>query len=258
MVRVHAVPAFRDNYIWLMVGAGGPPPVVLVDPGDAAPIIEALRHQDLSPTALFITHHHGDHIGGIDALCARYPLEVYGPACERIPHLTHALRQGDRVALPGLPEFAVLDVPGHTAGHIAYSAAGLLFCGDTLFAGGCGRLFEGTAAQLYASLTALASLPDDTFAYCAHEYTLSNLRFALAVEPHNERLQARYQHVLAMRQRGEATVPSTMGLEKETNPFLRCHIPAVAAAASHHAGRPVQPGVETFATLRGWKDNWNG
>src|SRR3569832_923443 len=143
MVRVHAVPAIRDNYIWLMVGPGG-----------AAPIIEALLHQDLSPTALFFTHHHGDHIGGIDALCARYPLEVYGPACERIPHLTHALRQGDRVALPGLPEFAVLDVPGLSVGFFVFCVVGLFFCGVFLFVGGCGWFFEGTAAQLYASLTA--------------------------------------------------------------------------------------------------------
>lgn len=257
MVRVHIVLAFRDNYIWLLVGTCAPPPVILVDPGDAAPVIEALHQHNLRPTALFITHHHGDHIGGVDALCARYSLDVYGPAGERIPYLTRPLRQGDRVTIPGLPAFSVLDVPGHTAGHIAYAAEGLLFCGDTLFAGGCGRLFEGTAAQLYGSLSALASLPDDIFIYCAHEYTLSNLRFALLVEPGNERLQARYQNAQILRQRREPTVPSTMRLEKETNPFLRCHIPAVAAAASRHAGRPVQPGLETFATLRGWKDNWN-
>src|SRR3569623_1948277 len=200
MIDVHAIPAFRDNYIWLLVGEGTPPPVVIVDPGDAAPVIAALRHLGLRPTTLFITHQH--------------------------------------------------------SGHVAYHGGGRLFCGDTLFAGGCGRLFEGTAAQMYASLGRLASLADDTIVYCAHEYTLSNLAFALAVEPENAELRARHHQAQALRRRGEATVPSTMAVEKGTNPFLRCHIPALAAAASRHAGRTISPGVETFVTLRGWKDSW--
>lgn len=257
MVHVHPIPAFRDNYIWLLVGAGAPASVVLIDPGDAAPVIETLDRLRLRPTAVFITHHHDDHIGGLGELGDRYAPEVYGPADERIPHLTRTVGSGDRVALPGLPGFRVFDVPGHTKVHIAYAAEDLLFCGDTLFAGGCGRIRGGTAAQLYTSLNVLATLSDDTLVYCAHEYTLSNLGFALAVEPHNPRLQTRYRDAQAMRQRGEATVPSLMRLEKETNPFLRCHVPAVVAAASRHAGRPVQPGLETFATLRGWKDGWN-
>lgn len=257
MVRVHAIPAFRDNYIWLLAAPRAPTSVVLVDPGDAAPVIETLDRLRLRPTAVFITHHHDDHIGGLGELGDRYAPEVYGPAGARIPHLTQTVGSGDRVSLPGLPDFHVLDVPGHTEVHIAYVAEGLLFCGDTLFAGGCGRIRGGTAAQLYASLNVLATLSDDTLVYCAHEYTLSNLAFALAVEPHNPRLQLRYRHAQTMRQRAEATVPSLMGLEKETNPFLRCHVPAVVAAASRHAGRPVQPGLETFASLRGWKDGWN-
>lgn len=256
MVQVHAISAFRDNYFWLMVGEGEKPPVVVVDPGDAVPVIQTLRRLDLEPTALFITHHHGDHIGGIEALCAHYPLIVYGPAGETIPHLTHPLRQDDRVHIHGLPSFTVMDVPGHTAGHIAYTGGGLLFCGDTLFTGGCGRLREGTGAQLYHSLMALASLADDTFVYCAHEYTLSNLQFALEIEPNNGALQARYDNAMVLRQRGNATVPSQLALEKATNPFLRCHITAIVAAASRYAGRALRPGLETFITLRGWKDNW--
>lgn len=258
MVAVRAIPAFRDNYIWLLVGTGSPPAVVVVDPGDAAPVLAALGGLGLAPTAIFATHHHADHVGGIEALHARHTVPVYGPASERIPAVTQPLRDGDRVELAGLPPFTVIDVPGHTAGHIAYHGGGLLFCGDTLFAGGCGRLFEGSAAQMHASLTRLASLSPDTSVYCAHEYTLSNLAFALAVEPDNADLRARHEHSQALRQRGEPTVPSTLGLEQATNPFLRCEVPAVVAAAAGRAGRPLRPGVETFAALRGWKDNWNG
>src|SRR3569623_1210222 len=228
MTDVCAIPAFRDNYIWLLVGEGAPPPVVIVDPGDAAPVLAALRHLDLRPTTLFITHHHSDHAGGVAALCDAFPLDVYGPANETIPRRRHALCDGDRVALPGLPAFTVLDVPGHTA----YHGGGRLFCGDTLFAGGCGRLFEGTAAQMYASLGRLASLADNTIVYCAHEYTLSNLAFALAVEPENAELHARHRQVQTLRRRGAATVPSTKAVEKGTNPFQRCHIPKLAAAVS--------------------------
>lgn len=258
MVEVQSIPAFRDNYIWLVVGEGASPAVAIVDPGDAGPVLQVLARRGLVPTTLLITHHHSDHVGGVDELCARYPLTVYGPAGERIPRLTHALREGDTVSLPGLPVFGVSDVPGHTAGHIAYHGGGLLFCGDTLFAGGCGRLFEGTAAQMHASLQKLAALPADTLVYCAHEYTLGNLRFALAVEPDNRALQARYETTEDLRRRGLPTVPATLELEKDTNPFLRCDMPTVTAAASRHAGRPRRPGVETFATVRDWKDHWNG
>ena len=261
MDRVLAVPAFKDNYIWLLNGTqdtGGGRPVAIVDPGDARPVLQALDKPDLIPVAILITHHHPDHVGGVRDLRSRFPIPVYGPAQEAIPDITHPLCEGDRVEIPGLPAFDILEVPGHTAGHIAYVGKHSLFCGDTLFAGGCGRLFEGSAAQLYSSLQKLTLLADDTWIYCAHEYTLSNLNFALAVEPDNPVLQNRIQQTRQLRQDHKITLPSRMGVEKLTNPFLRCQTPAIVAAAAHHAGLPLTPGVETFATLRRWKDHWQG
>jgi len=261
MAQLHAVPAFRDNYIWLLCGASSkeaPQPAAIVDPGDALPVLRTADKLGLAPVAILITHHHGDHIGGIGELCARFRVPVYGPAQEAIPGITHPLREGDRVELPGLPPLEVLEVPGHTAGHIAYVGEKLLFCGDTLFAGGCGRLFEGTAAQLNSSLQKLALLSDDTWFYCAHEYTLSNLNFAQIVEPDNPVLQHRIQQTRLLRQEDKPTIPSQIGLEKLTNPFLRCHLPSIAAAAARHSGHSLAPGVETFAALRSWKDNWRG
>jgi hydroxyacylglutathione hydrolase len=261
MAQVHAVPAFRDNYIWLLCGIESgvtPRPVAIVDPGDALPVLRAIDRLDLTPVAILITHHHSDHIGGIGELYSRFHVPVYGPEQEAIPGITHPLREGHQVELDGFPSLNVIEVPGHTAGHIAYVGEKLLFCGDTLFAGGCGRLFEGTAPQLYSSLQKLALLPDDTWIYCAHEYTLSNLNFAQAVEPDNPVLQARIQQTRLLRQENKATVPSDLATEKDTNPFLRCHIPAVVAAAEHNAGRALSPGAETFAVLRRWKDHWQG
>lgn len=261
MEKVHAVPAFRDNYIWLLSGAEdaqGRRPAAIVDPGDAPPVLRAVAHLGLTPAALLITHYHGDHIGGIQELLARFPVPVYGPQREDIPDMTHPLQGGVRVAIPGLPSLVVMDVPGHTAGHIAYVGAKRLFCGDTLFAGGCGRLFEGTAEQLYTSLQKLALLPDDTWIYCAHEYTLSNLNFALEVEPDNTALQNRAEQVRQLRQAGKVTVPTQLSIEKRTNPFLRCHTPTIVAGVARHIGRTIAPGVETFAALRLWKDQWHG
>ena len=261
MVLVHAVPAFRDNYIWMLCGEENgetPRTAAIVDPGDAAPVLRALDTYDLTPVAILITHHHSDHIGGVTELLDHFSIPVYGPANEAIPFLTHRLREGAQVDIPGYPLLEVMDVPGHTAGHIAYRGEKLLFCGDTLFAGGCGRLFEGTAEQLYASLQKIAMLPEDTWIYCAHEYTLSNLNFAHEVEPGNSDLQARIQRSLILRQAGKATVPAELGTEKRTNPFLRCDAPAIVAGVSQHTGRALAPGVETFAALRRWKDEWRG
>lgn len=248
--------AFQDNYIWLIRGKSKDR-VAVVDPGDADPVIAALERQHLRPAAILCTHHHGDHVGGVADLCAHYrdPLPVYGPAHERIPTLTHRLNDGDRVELPELGiGFEVLEVPGHTAGHIAYFGAGLLFCGDTLFSAGCGRLFEGTAEQMHASLSRLAALPEATHLYCGHEYTEANLRFALAVEPDNADARSHRETVRALRRQNRPTLPSTVGLERRINPFLRAAEPGVRRAAEIQAGKPLAGPVAVFAAVRRWKD----
>ncbi|TAM46238.1 MAG: hydroxyacylglutathione hydrolase [Gammaproteobacteria bacterium] len=256
MTSVLHVPAFEDNYIWLIRGVS-PDRVAIVDPGDAVPVLDALARQNLVPVAILCTHHHGDHVGGVGELLARYDVPVYGPARERIPEITHRLSDGDRVRLDALGlEFEVLDVPGHTAGHIAYYGHGLLFCGDTLFSAGCGRLFEGTAEQMHRSLTRLAALPPDTAVYCAHEYTAANLRFALTVEPDNSHIRDYQRQVGERRARREPTVPSTIALERRVNPFLRVYEPAVHRAVAARAGHEPASDTETFALLRRWKDGF--
>jgi hydroxyacylglutathione hydrolase len=257
MDPVFAVPAFRDNYIWVLTDGAGKTAVV-VDPGDAAPVREALDRRGLSLGGILVTHHHADHVGGVTALLEQWPgIPVWGPAGERIPGRTVAVADGAEVVLERLGlRFEVLDVPGHTAGHVAYFGHGMLFCGDTLFAGGCGRLFEGSAAQMAASLAKLARLPGDTRVYCAHEYTEANLRFAMAVEPDNAALQRRYGKVRQERARGEMTLPSTLAEELATNPFLRCEQPSVRQRATARAGRDLSGPEAVFATVRAWKDSF--
>ena len=233
----------------------------VVDPGDAAPVQAYLDQERLTLTGIVITHHHWDHVNGIEALAAQFHVPVFGPAREAIPGRTHALVEGDTFIVPetGL-ELATLDVPGHTAGQVAYVGANedhpITFTGDTLFTCGCGRLFEGTPAQMVASLAKLAALPADTRVYCGHEYTLANVRFALAVEPGNRALIDRQKREQAKRDRGEPTVPSEMADERATNPFLRAGEPAVFAAAQAHAGRPLADAIDSFATLREWKNGF--
>ncbi|WP_205617429.1 hydroxyacylglutathione hydrolase [Pelomicrobium methylotrophicum] len=254
MVDVVPVPAFNDNYIWVLHDGQQ---AVAVDPGDAAPVFDFLERQRLRLAAILVTHHHGDHVGGIPALLHRHRVPVYGPRGESISTVTCPLAEGDRVCLPALElEFGVLEVPGHTAGHIAYYGHGRLFCGDTLFACGCGRLFEGTASQMYRSLEKLAALPGDTRVYCAHEYTLSNIRFAKAADPHNPALLERERREKAVRERLEPTLPSTIALERATNPFLRCTEPAVQATVAQRHGRRITDPVEVFAALRAWKNEF--
>ena len=251
MFDVIRIPAFKDNYIWLLRKGSA---AVVVDPGDAGPVLAVLERERLTLTAILITHHHADHQGGVARLLARSPVDVFGPAMESITGLTRPLRGSETIRLDALDAgFQVLAVPGHTLGHIAYYGSGALFCGDTLFAAGCGRLFEGTAEQMHASLRRLSALPDDTQVYCAHEYTEANLRFALAVEPGNKVLRDRVDEVAVTRAKGYATVPSRLSEEKATNPFLRCTAPEVVASAQAN-GAQGRDSLAIFAALRGWKD----
>ena len=255
MMQVFAVPAFNDNYIWVLANGRY---AAVVDPGDPAPVEAFLAAHSLSLSAILATHHHGDHVGGLVALKSHWKCATFGPASEKIAGLDHRLREGDRITVPGIDlEFEVLDIPGHTAGHIAFVHGGeepMVFCGDTLFACGCGRLFEGTAAQMVHSLGKLKSLPPATRAYCGHEYTMANIRFAEAVEPGNAALHERKAREAAKRERGEPTLPTTLREERATNPFLRWDTPEVMASAERNAGHALEGAVEVFATLREWKN----
>ena len=250
---VDCLPAFRDNYIWLLRRGNA---AVVVDPGDAAPVEAALAEGGLRLTAILITHHHADHQGGVAALLERHEALVFGPAAESITGLSHPLMGGEVIDFPELgASFKVLSVPGHTSGHLAYVGQDCLFCGDSLFGLGCGRLFEGTPKQMSASLATLAALPERTAVYCAHEYTQMNAGFAQAVDPDNAALQQRVAEVARKRAAGLATVPSSIGLERATNPFLRCSEPALIAAARSRDATASDP-VSVFAALRAWRNEF--
>lgn len=255
MIQISALPAFTDNYIWLLQDHQTQRCAV-VDPGDAAPVQAWLdAHPGWVLSDILITHHHHDHVGGVERLKAATGAKVYGPASERIPARDVALKDNDSVSVLGW-DFDVYAVPGHTLGHIAYYHHGLLFCGDTMFAAGCGRLFEGTPEQMYHSLSRLAALPEDTLVYCTHEYTLSNLKFAAAVEPGNPHTAARLEKVIQQRQNGVMTVPSTLALEKLTNPFLRTSETLVTQKVDEREGAQNRAPSEVFAVLRAWKDTF--
>ena len=258
MLKFTPIPAFSDNYIW-MIEAAGAPEVALVDPGEADPVLAALDGRGLRLTAVLLTHHHGDHVGGVAEIVARHPAPVFGPARESIAGVDQPVRGDDVVALSGLDLYLrVVDVPGHTAGHVAYVGPDFACVGDTVFAGGCGRVFEGTMGQMHESVSRIAALPPETLLYCAHEYTLANLGFALAVEPDNQTLRQRFDEATALRTENLPTVPSVLADELATNPFLRCAQPQVATAAEAHAGRTLQSAAEVFGVIRGWKDGWRG
>jgi hydroxyacylglutathione hydrolase len=252
---VFPIQAFRDNYIWTITVPGSRH-AAIVDPGDASPVIRELNAQGLTLSAILITHHHADHVGGIQSLLRRYPnLPVFGPRNEAIAGITHHVARDDVVTVPVVnATFKVLEVPGHTLDHVAYYGHGMLFCGDTVFSVGCGRLFEGSAEQMYGSLNRLAALPPETLVYCAHEYTLDNIGFAKWVEPANRDLRQREAQAFTLIDQDRPTVPSTLQLELRTNPFLRSQVPTVVEAAERYAGRELNEGSEVFATIRQWKD----
>jgi hydroxyacylglutathione hydrolase len=265
-VAILPLHAFNDNYIWVLRRDDH---VVVVDPGDAAPVVDYLTASGGKLRAILVTHHHGDHVGGINQLLdlaakegAEPAIQVIGPATENIASVTQRVSDNDRILIDPLGlELLVIDVPGHTAGHVAYYGRmlgpdGALFCGDTLFGAGCGRLFEGTPAQMHNSLSRLAKLPPQTLVYCAHEYTQSNMRFALAVEPESAAVQSRMHRVTQARADKLATVPSSMELELATNPFLRSTAPEVIAAARQRLGREPRDAIETFTAIRRWKDEF--
>ena len=256
MLKVSAARAFADNYIWLIHSPRDARQVVAVDPGEARPVEEQLV-AGLQLAGILITHRHADHVGGVEQLLRHRRVPVFGPAAEKVPGRAHPLQEGDTAAFSALElTFTALDIPGHTIGHIAYVGHSAVFCGDTLFSAGCGRVFEGTSEQMVGSLAKLASLPDETQVYCGHEYTVANLKFARLVEPENTASVEYLEECQARRTRGEATVPSTMRRERNVNPFLRCHRHSVKQAAEAKAGRGLQNDTEVFAVIREWKDGF--
>jgi len=253
---IEAIPTFQDNYVWAIHNGAS---AILVDPGEAAPILTWLKQRDMVPLTILVTHHHNDHVGGIAELLEHYPIQVYGPARKAVKS-TH-VSDGDTLTFNDIGlNLKVIETPGHTLDHVCYVGQATdneqahLFCGDTVFSCGCGRLFEGTPAAMYASLSRLAQLPDDTLIYCAHEYTLENIVFALKVEPNNLALQAWHTHALELLKNDKPTLPVSMRSEQATNPFFRCDLECLVVAASQHVKKPLKPGRETFAAIRAWRD----
>jgi len=255
-LEIYPLPAFRDNYIWIIHNTVH---AAIVDPGDAAPVIQYLQTQRLRPAAILITHHHNDHTGGTAQLLGQFDVPVYGPSQENIATVTHPLREGDRIQLQPLAiTFDIIEIPGHTRGHIAYYNASqqksILFCGDTLFCCGCGRIFEGTPHQMYDSLQKLNSLPDNTLVYCTHEYTLGNMDFARIVDPGNDDLKKLEYRAKQQRQNNLPTLPTDIATEKACNPFLRCGHPSIINKVEQYTGKKLVEPIEVFGALREWKN----
>ncbi|HUP92831.1 MAG TPA: hydroxyacylglutathione hydrolase [Solimonas sp.] len=255
-MEIFPIPAFTDNYIWTLVQGRQ---AAVMDPGEAAPVLAQLAARGLQLAAILLTHHHGDHVGGVPQLAAQFEVPVYGPRAEshKIRGVTRPVGEGDAIEVLGLRLHA-MEIPGHTLGHIAFHGAGDVFCGDTLFSAGCGRLFEGTPAQMHASLSRLAELPAQARVYCGHEYTRANLAFAAAVEPGNPDVEDYIGFVDRLRMLEQPSLPSSIELERRINPFLRTQEPVVRAAAERWAGKPLETPVEVFAALRSWKDGFKG
>jgi len=258
MLKITPIDALQDNYIWLLRETNHRGAIV-VDPGEAKPVLETLTRGQLSLTAILVTHHHWDHTNGIAELLKQYPTAiVFGPAKEKVFGCKHFMQENDQTAIPNFStQFKVLDIPGHTLGHIAYYGANALFCGDTLFTAGCGRIFEGTPEQMYQSLSKLAALPATTKIYCGHEYTLANLKFAAHVEPNNTDTQQRIKQVQQLRAQQLPSVPATLMLELQTNPFLRCESPSIISAVEYHIKKKLDNPVDVFAHLREWKNSFS-
>ena len=256
MLEIIPITALKDNYIWVLKNKKNRH-AVIVDPSEHEPVLKFIKTEGLIPIAILITHHHWDHVGGIAGLISEYNLPVYAPKKEMVKGSTNLVAEGDIVNLPELNlDISVLDVPGHTAGAIAYYSERMLFSGDTLFTAGCGRLFEGSPEQMYRSLSKLKKLPDDTLVYCGHEYTVSNLQFAASVEKNNKIIQKRLNTAKQSRKQNLPTVPATLKIEKQTNPFLRCEEKSVVDAASLREGKKLADSIEVFATIRRWKDSF--
>jgi hydroxyacylglutathione hydrolase len=256
-LEVRPVRAFADNYIWLIESPRSQGALVAVDPGDSEPVIAELQRSGATLAAILLTHHHPDHVGGVPQLLRHGKVPVIGPDDTRIAQRTRTVRDGERCELTDLGlSFEILQVPGHTVSHIAFWGHGALFCGDTLFSAGCGRMFEGTPEQMNASLNRLRNLPPDTRMFCGHEYTAANLRFALAVDPANEVAREYQGTVDRVRAADHPSLPSTLDLEIRVNPFLRCDDPRVVTAAERHAGRRLKGAAEVFGVLRAWKDQF--
>lgn len=253
--QIIPIPAFTDNYIWAIVSDNT---CAVVDPGEAKPVLEFCQSKNVKLACILITHHHWDHTNGVAELIKQFPgIPVYGPQNPAIKHITKHVGEGDKVSLPvSQLNLDVLEVPGHTLDHIAYVSEVGVFCGDTLFSGGCGRLFEGTPAQMNQSLSKLMQLSDDLPVYCTHEYTLANLEFATAVEPGNDDLRDYKKWAMSQRKQDKPTLPSKIGQEKAINPFLRTRIPAVKGAMEQRLGRKLPDSDATFAAIRGWKDQF--
>tara|TARA_B100000795_G_scaffold4214_1_gene2936 strand:+ start:230 stop:1006 length:777 start_codon:yes stop_codon:yes gene_type:complete len=253
---VQGVPTLKDNYVWL-IRAGNSPHVIVIDPGDEKPVIAAIQHQQLIPVAIIITHHHYDHVDGVEPFLKHFQVPVYGPSNELIPAVTHPLEPSDNLSIhKDFPSCQVIAVPGHTNGHLAYLFNDSLFCGDTLFSAGCGRLLGGTYSQLLTSLKYICSLPLKTKIYCAHEYTANNLKFSCIIEPDSIEIQQRSEYIDKLRAENKITLPSTLEIELATNPFLRCREPSVIRAAEQYTSQDLVNELAVFTVLRQWKDNF--
>ncbi|MCP5246001.1 MAG: hydroxyacylglutathione hydrolase [Burkholderiales bacterium] len=260
-LQISPIPAFRDNYIWIIHNSRH---AIVVDPGDATPALNYLQSNQLQLEAILITHHHSDHTGGNQALLDRFDVPVYGPKLEAISTVTHPVQEGDTIHI-SMPQLSleIIEIPGHTSGHIAYFGSpqqsqnkNILFCGDTLFASGCGRVFEGTPQQMYRSLQKLADLPEDTLVYCTHEYTLGNIAFARIAEPNNVDLEKQEHRAKLLRNKNTPTLPTSIAIEKACNPFLRCQQPEIIKTVSQYAGKMLNKPVDVFTALREWKNSF--